>query len=63
VVGSSVADGTYITSGSGSSWTITQSQTVASEGMVSVLPTLTEMTPNINQYPTSTGLDITVTLV
>lgn len=63
VVGSGVADGTYITGGSGTTWAIGISQTIASEGMVTVDPALNDITPNLDQYPAATALDVVVVTV
>ena len=64
VVASGVADGTFITGTvTGTSWAIGIGQTVTSEAMASITMNLTEITPNINQYPASTTLDVVVTLV
>jgi hypothetical protein len=63
VVGAGVADGTYITAGSGTSWTVNISQTVGSESMKSIAPALTSVSVNINQIPVVTAADIVVNLV
>ena len=63
VVGPGVADGTYITAGSGSSWTVGISQTVASTTMDLVVPTLNDVSVNIDQLPGATALDVVVALV
>ena len=62
VVGASVADGTYITAGSGTSWTVSISQTVGSEAMSGIAPAAYSVVTNINQIPSVTALDIVVTL-
>ncbi len=62
VVGTSVADGTYITAGSGTSWTVSISQTVGSEAMSGIAPAAYSVVTNINQIPSVTALDIVVTL-
>jgi len=60
VYGANVAVGTYIVSGSGTSWVVSVNQTVSSEAMTSVSPTLNDVTMNINQLPTlaTTGTNI-----
>jgi hypothetical protein len=55
VYGIGVATGTIITAGSGTSWTVSVSQTVSSEAMTSVNATANDVTLNINQYPTFAG--------
>jgi hypothetical protein len=62
VVGTSVADGTYITAGSGSSWTVSISQTVGSEAMSGIAPSAYSVAVNINQIPVATALDVVLTL-
>lgn len=63
VFGLAVAPGTIITAGSGASWTVAVSQTVASEAMVSTAAAQNEITININQIPTLAALDVSVVLV
>lgn len=68
IVGSGVTDGTYITAlgtgtGGTGTYTVGISQTVGSESMSSVSPTLNDVSVNINQMPGATAADITVTLV
>lgn len=63
VQGAGVLDGTKIVSGSGSSWVVNFSQTVASEPMTGVTPALTNIPTNINQIPTVTAAEIGVSLV
>lgn len=67
IVGTGVADGTYITAegtgtGGTGTYTVGISQTVASESMLAVSPTLTEVAVNIDQMPGATALDIVVTV-
>ncbi len=52
VYGIGMAGGSLITAGSGSSWTLATSQTVASETMTSVAPNQNDVTMQINQEPT-----------
>lgn len=68
VTGIGVIDGTTIISlGSGTGGTgtynLSQAQTVSSETMKTVLPTLNDIPVNIDQIPTTTVAEITVTLV
>ena len=63
VYGASVAPGTLITGGSGTSWTVAVSQTVGSEAMTSVAPSQNDVTMQINQIPTFASLDVSLTLV
>ncbi len=71
VYGVSVASGTIIISGSGTSWVVSVSQTVGSEAMVFVTANQNDVTMQINQIPTfapgnpATGVmpDINLTLV
>jgi hypothetical protein len=53
---------TTITAGSGTSWTVSNSQTVTSETMYGLLASQFDTTVNINQYPVVNPLNITVTL-
>jgi hypothetical protein len=46
-----IASGTQILSGSGSTWTVSLSQTVASEAMVGAVANQNDITMNINQEP------------
>lgn len=57
-----VAGGTQITAGSGTSWTVSVSQTVASETMVGVVPNQNDITMNINQEPVFSPGNVTLTL-
>lgn len=68
-IGQSIADatgnvlpGTVITAGSGSSWTVSISQTVGSESMSSFVPNRQDLQVNANQVPTINANDIAVTL-
>lgn len=54
--------GTTITAGSGTSWTVSQSQTVTSEAMHSAVANLFSIGVNIDQVPTVVAPDIAVTL-
>jgi hypothetical protein len=62
VVGTGVADGTYIVSGSGTSWVVSISQTVGSEAMSGIAPAAYSVAANINQIPVATTLDVVLTL-
>lgn len=69
VFGAGVPDGLIIvsqTSGSAGStgvYVLNQSATIGSEAMTSAAPTLTKIATNINQAPTTSTLDVVVTLV
>lgn len=63
VYGTGVAPGTVIVSGSGTSWVVAISQTVASEAMTSLAATANDVTMNINQLPTLAPVDVNVVLV
>ena len=56
-----VAPGTVITGGSGSSWTVSVSQTVSSEAMFGTLANQNSVTAGIAQEPTLAAADIVVT--
>lgn len=58
-----IVSGTQITAGSGTSWTVSITQTVASETMVSVVPNQNDVTMNINQEPTFAAANVILTLV
>ncbi|PVX61227.1 baseplate J-like protein [Paraburkholderia unamae] len=58
-----VASGTQITAGSGTSWTVSIAQTVASETMYGVVPNQNDVTMNINQEPTFSAANVILTLV
>ncbi len=58
-----VAPGTKITAGSGTTWTVNITQTVASEAMKSALANQNSVTAQIDQVPTVSALNVTVTLV
>lgn len=69
VIGQFIADaagqivsGTQITAGSGTSWTVSIAQTVASETMVGVVPNQNDVTMNINQEPTFAAANVLLTL-
>ena len=57
-----LASGTTITAGSGTSWTVSPGQTVASETMTAVAAGLTSVTAQINQIPALSANNITLTL-
>ena len=57
-----ILPGTTIVSGSGSSWQVSTSQTVASETMFGVLANQNDQAVQINQVPTLPAADIVVTL-
>ncbi len=59
----SIVPGTAITGGSGTSWTVSNSQTVLSEAMSGVVASLFTITPNLNQIPASSAALINLTLV
>ena len=63
LVGAGIPDGTTIISGSGSSWVISTSLTIASETMYGVTAALNDLTMNISQAPTISAANIAVTLV
>lgn len=63
VFGLTVAAGTIITGGSGSSWTVNISQTVTSRAMVSVAATNNDVTMQIDWLPTLANPNINVILV
>lgn len=63
VSGTGVAAGTQITAGSGTTWTVSISQTVGSEAMKSVAANDFSVSVNINQIPTTSGPDIGVSVV
>ena len=54
--------GTTITAGSGSSWTVSQSQSVTSESMTAAVANLNVVGVEINQEPAVTAVNILVTL-
>ena len=54
--------GTTITGGSGLSWTVSNSQTVASETMTAAVAASNSVVVNINQEPTVVAADIAVTV-
>ena len=58
-----VAPGTVITGGSGTSWTVSVSQTISSRAMKGVVANLDSMQVNINQGPVLSADNILVTLV
>jgi uncharacterized phage protein gp47/JayE len=53
-----IVSGTQITAGSGTSWTVSIAQTVASETMVGVVPNQNSVTMNINQEPTFSAANV-----
>ena len=57
-----VLAGTMITAGSGTSWTVNQSQTVSSEAMTSGVANAFDVAVNIDQVPTVTAANISVTV-
>lgn len=58
----SIVSGTQITAGSGTSWTVSITQTVASETMFGVVPNQNDVTMNINQEPTFAAANVLLTL-
>lgn len=58
-----ILPGTTIVSGGGTSWQVSNSQTVAIEAMATAKPTLVSTFTNINQVPTVSANSISVTLV
>lgn len=58
-----VLAGTTIVSGSGTTWTVSKSQTVSSRSMFAVLANRQNVTLNINQLPTIDAANIAVTFV
>ncbi|HWE98813.1 MAG TPA: baseplate J/gp47 family protein [Caulobacteraceae bacterium] len=63
ITGTGVTDGTYVVSGSGSTWTVSQSQTAASETMTLIAASLADLTVQINQEPVLSSADVQLTLV
>lgn len=57
-----ITPGTTIVSGSGTSWMVSNTQTVASEAMQSAVAKLFDIAVNIDQVPTISPADIIVTL-
>jgi hypothetical protein len=57
-----VLPGTVILSGSGTTWTVSISQTVGSEAMQGAVATATSVQVQINQAPVVDAVDIQVTL-
>lgn len=57
-----IVSGTQITAGSGSSWTVSITQTVASETMFGVVANQNDVTMNINQEPTFAAANVLLTL-
>jgi hypothetical protein len=57
-----IVSGTQITAGSGTSWTVSISQTVTSETMFGVVPNQNDVTMNINQEPTFAAANVILTL-
>lgn len=58
-----ILPGTTIISGSGLSWQVSNSQTVALEAMATAKPTLVQTPTNINQVPTISANNIAVSLI
>jgi len=58
-----VLPGTVITGGSGTSWTVNNSQTVTSETLYFVAPALSSVTPNVNQMPELNAANVALALV
>jgi hypothetical protein len=58
-----ILPGTTITAGSGSSWTVSNSQIVGSETINSVLPALNSIAVQVNQVPAIAAQNIVVNLV
>jgi hypothetical protein len=63
VTGTGVTDGTYIKSGAGSTWTVSASQTVASETLTLIPAASPDLTVQINQEPVLDVNNIALTLV
>lgn len=63
VQGTGVLAGTTIVSGSGTSWVVSQAQTIASEAMSGVTVSDNDVAVNINQIPTFDPADVTLVLV
>lgn len=61
--GGNVLPGTTILSGSGTSWVVSVTQTVASEAMTGSLANQNSVVVNINQVPTINANNIAVTLI
>jgi hypothetical protein len=59
----SIVSGTQITSGSGTSWTVSIAQTVASETMFGVSANQNDVTMNIDQEPTFAAANVSLKLV
>jgi hypothetical protein len=59
--GGAVLPGTVITGGSGTTWTVNQTQTVASTKIYGVLANDNDVVDNIDQVPTISALNIQVT--
>lgn len=57
-----ITTGTTIVSGSGSTWTVSNSQTVTSEAMQSIVANLNDVPVNINEEPVVSAAGIVVTL-
>lgn len=57
-----IIPGTVITAGSGSSWTVNNSQTVTSETITSAVASLNDLTMPIDQIPVLSNANITLTL-
>ncbi|MCW3101262.1 MAG: hypothetical protein JWL77_6880, partial [Chthonomonadaceae bacterium] len=62
LIGTGVIEGTTITAGSGSTWTVSNSQTVASETMRSAVANLFDIDVRIDQIPTIAAANIVATL-
>lgn len=62
VMGTGVAPGTWIVSGSGTSWTINLSQTISSEAMTGTLANDDDFQLQINWLPTLQNANVRVTL-
>jgi hypothetical protein len=60
---SGIVSGTQITAGSGTSWTVSIAQTVASEAMFGVVPNQNDVTMNIDQEATFSAANVILTLV
>lgn len=63
VFGPGVAAGTTIVSGSGTTWAVSISQTVASAALTGVAASKYSVTLHIDQFPTLAAADVAVTLV
>lgn len=63
VFGVGVAPGTLVVSGSGTSWVVSITQTVASEAMTTAAANQNDITMKINQWPLTNAANVNVVLV